>query len=148
MNALFRSILAGLRSAMTMARADINTNQPLPPQLLAPSSKAQPLELQHTSTEPVDSQLMPQESDNDDPPELEFRILDFPESALRYAEHVGTECEKRKKLGRHEICYGPFANAAEYNLVKWAANSGQSLAAINSLLGTKYVSGGLKHTTA
>lgn len=39
-----------------------------------------------------------------------------------------------------ESRYGPFSDEAEYELVKWAIESGQSLTSVNGLLCTKYVS--------
>lgn len=96
------------------AGVDSNTDQPFPPQLHAPSYSGHPPEPQHTNSELIDGEQMPEQPDNDDPPEPEFRVLDFPGAALRYAEQVGTEWEKRKELERPETRYGPFADAEEY----------------------------------
>lgn len=70
-----------------------------------------------------------------------FVIMDYPGAALRYPEHFGTEWERRKQREQPESRFGPFADEAKYDLVKWAIESGQSLASVNGLLRTKYVSG-------
>lgn len=128
------------------AAADNDANQPPDPQT-SPLVPIQPPFFEPTipsGEHEEDEQMESEGSDSHAPSEPSFRILDYPGAALRYTNRVGTEWERRKAREGPDRRYGPFADADEYGLVKWAVESSQSLAAINGLLRTKYVRGGSK----
>ncbi|KIO20859.1 hypothetical protein M407DRAFT_10698 [Tulasnella calospora MUT 4182] len=123
------------------AAADNDADQPPHPQTSPPVPIQPPF---FESTTPSgeheeDKQMESEDSGSHAPSEPSFHILDYPGAALRYTDRVGTEWERRKAREGPDRCYGPFADADEYGLVKWAVESSQSLAAINGLLRTEYV---------
>ncbi|KAG8971131.1 hypothetical protein FRC05_011500 [Tulasnella sp. 425] len=116
-----------------MADHNVDQSRPPPPVPAPPSPSPGPNDpdsgSEHTNNE--------MDLDGLDPPA--FLVMDFPGAALRDLECVGTNWERRKQLEVPTSRYGPFSNESEYELVKWAIESGQSLASINSLLRTKFV---------